>query len=154
MYKSRSCPNPQLKQLPKNQLQNQGTSRDQQGNEHILVVIVNIYWFYLPILLFISDFRKGWKELKGKGPKKKKNRNTSTRRPTSYKLLYLVFHPSKKLSSITWCIEMNTIEIPNKKFIVKVWPNNAADAMPVKIVATVDEYFFKIVSEHINQQYQ
>lgn len=46
---------------------------------------------------------------------------------------------------------MNTIEIPNKKFIVKVWPNNAADAMPVKIVATVDEYFFKIVSEHINQ---
>lgn len=33
------------------------------------------------------------------------------------------------------------------KFIVKVWPNSAADAIPVKIVATVDEYFFKIVSE-------
>ena len=32
------------------------------------------------------------------------------------------------------------------KFIVKVCPNSAADAMPVKIVATVDEYFFKIVS--------
>ena len=48
--------------------------------------------------------------------------------------------------SVTWCIEINTIEIPKIKFIVRVWPNNAADAMPVKIVATVDEYFFKIVS--------
>lgn len=38
------------------------------------------------------------------------------------------------------------MEIPNIKFIVKLWPNKAADAMPVKIVATVDEYFFKIVS--------
>ena len=46
---------------------------------------------------------------------------------------------------------MNTIEIPKTKFIVKVWPNSAADAMPVKIVATVDEYFFKIVSEHIKR---
>ena len=35
------------------------------------------------------------------------------------------------------------------KFIVKVWPNNAADAIPVKIVATVDEYFFKIVSTQL-----
>lgn len=41
---------------------------------------------------------------------------------------------------------MKTTEIPNKKFMVKVWPNRAADAMPVNIVATVDEYFFKIVS--------
>ena len=32
--------------------------------------------------------------------------------------------------------------------MVSVWPNIAADAMPVKMVATVDEYFFKIVSEH------
>lgn len=48
--------------------------------------------------------------------------------------------------SSTWCIEMKTTEIPNKKFMVKVWPNKAADAMPVNIVATVDEYFFKIVS--------
>lgn len=43
-------------------------------------------------------------------------------------------------------MEMNTIEIPKIKFIVRLWPNNAAEAMPVKIVATVDEYFFKIVS--------
>lgn len=46
----------------------------------------------------------------------------------------------------TWCIEMNTIEIPIKKFIVNLCPNSTADAMPVKIVATVEEYFFKIVS--------
>ena len=48
---------------------------------------------------------------------------------------------------------MNTIEIPKIKFIVKVWPNSAADAMPVKIVATVDEYFFKIVSAKITRSY-
>ena len=41
---------------------------------------------------------------------------------------------------------MNTIEMPIMKFIVKVCPKSAAEAMPVKIVATVDEYFFKIVS--------
>ena len=41
---------------------------------------------------------------------------------------------------------MNTIEIPKRKFIVSLWPNNNADPIPVKIVATVDEYFFKIVS--------
>lgn len=49
----------------------------------------------------------------------------------------------------TWCIEINTTEIPNIKLIVRVWPNNAADAMPVNIVATVDEYFFNIVSARI-----
>ena len=43
---------------------------------------------------------------------------------------------------------MNTIEIPKMKFIVNLWPNNAAEAMPVKIVATVEEYFFKIISKH------
>lgn len=36
--------------------------------------------------------------------------------------------------------------MPITKFIVKVCPNSTADAIPVKIVATVDEYFFKIVS--------
>jgi hypothetical protein len=36
--------------------------------------------------------------------------------------------------------------MPRRKLIVKVCPKNAADARPVKIVATVDEYFFKIVS--------
>lgn len=41
---------------------------------------------------------------------------------------------------------MKTTEIPNIKFTVSVWPNMIADAMPVNIVATVDEYFFKIVS--------
>lgn len=46
----------------------------------------------------------------------------------------------------TWCIEMNTMEIPKTKFTVRVWPNNTAEAIPVKIVATVDEYFFRIVS--------
>lgn len=47
---------------------------------------------------------------------------------------------------ITWCIEMKTMVIPRMKFMVSVWPNSAADAIPVKIVATVDEYFFNIVS--------
>lgn len=41
---------------------------------------------------------------------------------------------------------MITIEIPRTKFIVSVWPNNTAEATPVKMVAIVDEYFFKIVS--------
>ena len=41
---------------------------------------------------------------------------------------------------------MKIKEIPIIKFIVCVCPNKAADAKPVKIVATVDEYFFKIVS--------
>lgn len=42
---------------------------------------------------------------------------------------------------------MKTIEIPSIKLIVSLWPNIAAEAKPVKIVATVEEYFFKIVSE-------
>ena len=62
------------------------------------------------------------------------------------------------LSSLTlangeknWCIEINTIEMPNRKLIVRVCPKNAADASPVKIVATVDEYFFKIVSAYLKK---
>lgn len=55
----------------------------------------------------------------------------------------------RKIHDITWCIDINTIEIPRIKFIVRVWPNSAADASPVNIVATVDEYFFKIVSASI-----
>ena len=35
---------------------------------------------------------------------------------------------------------------PRIKFIVSACPNSAADARPVKMVATVEEYFFKIVS--------
>ena len=56
---------------------------------------------------------------------------------------------NKRNYYFTWCIEINTTEIPNIKLIVKVWPNNAADAMPVNIVATVDEYFFSMVSVRI-----
>jgi len=41
---------------------------------------------------------------------------------------------------------MKTMVTPNTKLMVRVWPNNAADARPVNIVATVDEYFFDIVS--------
>nr|GMD31282.1 unnamed protein product [Ipomoea batatas] len=51
-----------------------------------------------------------------------------------------------------WCIEINTIEIPKIKFIVKVWPNNKADAIPVKIVATVDEYFFRIIPAYLKKK--
>lgn len=47
---------------------------------------------------------------------------------------------------------MNTIEIPRMKFMVKVWPNRVADAMPVKIVATVEEYFFRIVSAYLKKK--
>ena len=46
----------------------------------------------------------------------------------------------------TWCIEINTTDMPRRKLIVKVCPRKAAEARPVKIVATVEEYFFKIVS--------
>lgn len=36
--------------------------------------------------------------------------------------------------------------------MVNVWPNNAAEARPVKIVATVEEYFFKIVSAYLKKK--
>ena len=36
--------------------------------------------------------------------------------------------------------------MPRRKLTVKGFPKNAAEAKPVKIVATVDEYFFKMVS--------
>jgi len=36
--------------------------------------------------------------------------------------------------------------MPRRKLTVKGCPKNAAEAKPVKIVATVDEYFFKMVS--------
>lgn len=49
---------------------------------------------------------------------------------------------------------MKTIEIPRRKFMVNICPKSAADAIPVNIVATVDEYFFKIVSENIQTQRQ
>jgi len=36
--------------------------------------------------------------------------------------------------------------MPRRKLMVKVCPKNAAEARTVNIVATIDEYFFKIVS--------
>jgi hypothetical protein len=36
--------------------------------------------------------------------------------------------------------------MPRRKLMVKVCPRKTAEARPVKMVATVDEYFFKIVS--------
>lgn len=108
--------------------------------------IMHIYWFQLPILLFIFDLSKGWKELKGKKKQKISTKRRAVKKFFSFNLWFFIH---QKVSHITWCIEMNTIEIPSRKFTVKVWPNNAADAMPVKIVATVDEYFFKIVSGNI-----
>jgi len=54
------------------------------------------------------------------------------------------------LTSSLWlknrCMEMNTMETPMKKLMVSWWPNIIADIKPVKMVATVDEYFFRIVS--------
>jgi hypothetical protein len=47
---------------------------------------------------------------------------------------------------------MKTIEIPRRKFMVITCPKSAADAMPVNIVATVDEYFFKIVSAYLKKK--
>ena len=35
--------------------------------------------------------------------------------------------------------------------MVKVCPKNAAEARPVNIVATIDEYFFKIVSAYLKK---
>jgi len=43
------------------------------------------------------------------------------------------------------------MEMPKIKLMVNVWPNNAAEAKPVKIVATVEEYFFKIVSAYLKK---
>jgi NAD(P)H-nitrite reductase large subunit len=41
---------------------------------------------------------------------------------------------------------MKTMVTPRIKFMVSACPNSAAEARPVKIVATAEEYFFKIVS--------
>ena len=49
------------------------------------------------------------------------------------------------------CMDMKTIDTPNAKFNVNAWPNKAADISPVKIVAIVDEYFFKIVSANLKK---
>jgi hypothetical protein len=54
----------------------------------------------------------------------------------------LVKLSNKRKGKFTWCIEINTTDMPRRKLMVKVCPKNAAEARPVNIVATVDEYFF------------
>ena len=49
------------------------------------------------------------------------------------------------------CMEMNTIVTPMQKLRVRGWPNKAADMRPVKIVAMVEEYFFKMVSAYLKK---
>lgn len=49
------------------------------------------------------------------------------------------------------CMEMNTIVTPMQKLRVRGWPNRAADMRPVKIVAMVEEYFFRIVSAYLKK---
>lgn len=51
-----------------------------------------------------------------------------------------------------WCMEMKTMVTPIKKLIVREWPNSAADMMPVKIVAIVDEYFLRMVSAYLKKK--
>lgn len=45
-----------------------------------------------------------------------------------------------------WCMLINTMLTPIKKFIVSLWPNRAQLVMAVKIVAMVLLYFLRIVS--------
>ena len=47
---------------------------------------------------------------------------------------------------------MNTTETPMRKFNVNGCPNNAALNNPVKIVAMVEEYFFKMVSANLKKK--
>ena len=49
------------------------------------------------------------------------------------------------------CMEMNTIVTPMQKLRVRGWPNRAADMRPVKIVAMVEEYFFRMVSAYLKK---
>jgi hypothetical protein len=44
------------------------------------------------------------------------------------------------------CMEMKTMATPMKKLMLRSWPKSAHDMSPVKMVATVEEYFFRIVS--------
>lgn len=46
---------------------------------------------------------------------------------------------------------MNTMVTPIKKLSVSEWPKSAADMMPVKMVAIVDEYFLRIVSAYLKK---
>ena len=50
---------------------------------------------------------------------------------------------------MNWCMDMKTMETPIRKLKVSLWPKAAADTNAVKMVAMVDEYFFKIVSANL-----
>ncbi len=49
-------------------------------------------------------------------------------------------------------MEMKTIETPITKLSVNGWPKRAALINPVRIVAIVDEYFFRIVSANLKKK--
>jgi len=46
---------------------------------------------------------------------------------------------------------MNTMVTPIRKLSVSEWPKSAADMMPVKMVAIVDEYFLRMVSAYLKK---
>ena len=49
-------------------------------------------------------------------------------------------------------MEMKTMVTPMRKLSVSWWPNSAADMMPVKMVATVEEYFLRMVSAYLKKK--
>ena len=46
---------------------------------------------------------------------------------------------------------MPTMETPIQKFMVSLCPKSTALMMPVKMVATVEEYFFRMVSAYLKK---
>lgn len=50
------------------------------------------------------------------------------------------------------CMEMNTIVTPMQKLRVRAWPNSSADMRPVKMVAMLEEYFFRMVSAYLKKK--
>ena len=50
------------------------------------------------------------------------------------------------------CMEMKTIVTPMQKLSVRACPNSAADIRPVKMVAIVEEYFFRMVSAYLKKK--
>ena len=50
------------------------------------------------------------------------------------------------------CMEMKTMVTPMQKLTVSACPNNRADMRPVKMVAMVEEYFFRMVSAYLKKK--
>lgn len=50
------------------------------------------------------------------------------------------------------CMEMKTMVTPMQKLMVSACPNSSADMRPVKIVAMVEEYFFRMVSAYLKKK--